>query len=78
MKYFLSKYSRTSDDLLTEFDVSDIGAENLAKIFGKEVEEFVDSYPVGPQETAALSEVAGIELDLSGGEYFLEVFGGCD
>ncbi len=74
MKYFLSMYSRTSDDLLTEFDVSHVGAEKLAQIFGQEVETFVDSYPVGSEEATALREV-GVELDLDKGEYFLEVFG---
>ncbi|MBV9025079.1 MAG: hypothetical protein JO362_15110 [Streptomycetaceae bacterium] len=75
MKYFLSKYSHTSDDLLAEVDVSHIGPENLAGIFGQEVETFVESYRVGSKEAATLREIAGIELDLSEGEYFLEVFG---
>ena len=75
MKYAVSKYSKTTDELLRDIDVSHVGAENLAKIAGEEnVDDFVHVYPIGPKEAAELMEAAGIEIDLSEGDFFLEVF----
>jgi hypothetical protein len=74
-KYSLSLYSRTSDALLAEVDISHVGPEKLASIFEQGLETFVESYPVGPKEAAALAEFPDIEIDLSAGEYFVEVFG---
>jgi hypothetical protein len=74
MKYFLSKYSRASDDLIDELDVSHVGLERLAAIFEQDPGTFVDSYPVGRKEAEALAEFCEIEIDLEAGEYFIEVF----
>ncbi len=74
MKYILSTYSKTSGELVAELDVSDIGAEDLARIFGQDVRTFVESYPVGQKEAGEIADATGVDIDLNEGEFFLEVF----
>ncbi|MEU4351845.1 hypothetical protein [Streptomyces sp. NPDC023838] len=74
MKYVISLFDKNTEKLLGEIDVSHLSGTFLASLFGIPLSEFVDSYPIGEREAAALSELSGVGFDLQGVDYFLDPY----
>ncbi|MEU2264675.1 hypothetical protein ABZ557_31420 [Streptomyces sp. NPDC019645] len=72
MKFILTSYRKDSDSPACETDVSYVGVESLAKLFGFTADSLVDTYPLDKVQAAALGRLTGMTFDMDHHEYFLE------
>ncbi|MFE6055004.1 hypothetical protein ACFQ6N_29995 [Kitasatospora sp. NPDC056446] len=73
MIFLISAYRKGADFPESEIDVTDLGGEFLAGLFGIPLREFSDVHPIGEGHAEAISRRSGVTFDLASRDYFLEV-----
>lgn len=73
MRYWVTKFHKATEQLISEVEFDGEHATDLARLFGVSPELFVDVYPVGYAEAEEISPRFGVEVDIESGDYFVEV-----
>lgn len=76
MKYVLTAYEKREDSPAFGVDVSHLGREFLANLFGVPDEDFYDVYPANSEQVAELERNLKASLDNRLFDYSLEVLQG--